>query len=65
MRKVIFASLFSAIAIVGSVSVFGGAEKPSPEACSYGQCAAIKSNGYQCGNCAQKYSAYCWTHNNN
>ncbi len=30
--------------------------------CQYGQCAAIKADGYQCKNCAQKNSYYCWSH---
>jgi len=30
--------------------------------CQYGQCSKIKDNGYQCKNCAQKDSYYCWSH---
>ena len=30
--------------------------------CQYGQCSKIKSDGYQCKNCAQKDSYYCWSH---
>ena len=30
--------------------------------CTYGRCSAIKSDGYQCKNCAQQNSAYCWSH---
>lgn len=30
--------------------------------CRYGQCSKIKDNGYQCRNCAQKDSYYCWSH---
>ncbi len=33
------------------------------ERCKYGRCIKIKSNGYQCKNCAQQYSYYCWSHN--
>ena len=31
--------------------------------CNYGQRSAIKKDGYQCRNCAQQGSAYCWSHN--
>lgn len=31
--------------------------------CKYGECSFIKKNGEQCGNCAQKGSIYCWSHN--
>jgi hypothetical protein len=30
--------------------------------CKYGQCLKIKSDGYQCKNCAQEGSSYCWSH---
>jgi hypothetical protein len=30
--------------------------------CHYGQCSKIKDDGYQCRNCAQKGSMYCWSH---
>lgn len=30
--------------------------------CTYGQCSKIKADGYQCKNCAQKGSYYCWSH---
>jgi len=30
--------------------------------CQYGQCSKIKSDGYQCKNCAQENSYYCWSH---
>jgi ubiquitin len=32
--------------------------------CQYGQCAKIKADGYQCRNCAQRDSYYCWSHRN-
>jgi hypothetical protein len=31
--------------------------------CNYGQCIAIKKDGYGCRNCAQQGSSYCWSHN--
>ncbi len=31
--------------------------------CNYGQCSAIKKDGYRCRNCAQQGSSYCWSHN--
>ncbi len=64
MKKLLLVSLVSSFAVLGSVSVFGGGENPNPDACKYGQCTKIKSNGYQCGNCAQEGSWYCWSHNN-
>ena len=30
--------------------------------CTYGQCTAIKSDGYRCKNCCQQYSTRCWSH---
>jgi len=30
--------------------------------CQYGRCSKIKDNGYQCKNCAQESSSYCWSH---
>ncbi len=30
--------------------------------CQYGQCNYIKKDGYQCKNCCQQYSSYCWSH---
>ncbi len=32
------------------------------DSCQYGQCQKIKNDGYQCRNCAQKDSYYCWSH---
>ena len=31
-------------------------------ACNYGQCIKIKKDGWQCKNCSQQYSSYCWSH---
>jgi hypothetical protein len=30
--------------------------------CKFGQCSFIKKDGYQCRNCAQENSYYCWSH---
>jgi len=30
--------------------------------CTYGQCIKIKKDGYQCRNCSQWDSVYCWSH---
>lgn len=38
-------------------------ESKSNSYCNYGQCGYFKSDGYQCRNCAQQGSYYCWSHN--
>jgi len=30
--------------------------------CQYGRCSQIKADGYQCRNCSQQGSYYCWSH---
>ncbi len=68
MKKIILAT--SALFIVaGSMFVFAqtqtaNIQKAELNNCNHGQCSAIKKNGYRCGNCAQKGSYYCWSHNN-
>jgi hypothetical protein len=68
MKKIILAAGLLSIAVV-SMFVFTqthttNTQEAELSTCNHGQCSAVKKNGYQCGNCAQKGSWYCWSHGN-
>lgn len=62
MKKTIFVVSFAVMGIISSMA-FTNQPKINSEYCNYGQCSFVKKNGYQCQNCAQKDSYYCWSHN--
>ncbi len=67
MKKSIF-YLSALVVLIGATFMFSSyVSKDSTTTeefnCTYGQCIKLKANGYQCGNCAQQYSSYCWSHN--
>ncbi len=49
---------------LGAIGLFGfvNSEKQKEDYCHYGQCSAVKKDGYSCRNCAQQGSYYCWSH---
>lgn len=63
MKKVLLS--ISLVALVGTGVLLFTAFKAeaSDEGCTYGRCGYLKSDYTQCGNCAQQYSYYCWSHN--
>lgn len=63
MKKfLIFTTLF--LMSAGSLTAFSFYSTPKTESgdCQYGRCQKIKADGYQCRNCAQEGSIYCWSH---
>lgn len=66
MKKLLIIAAVSLVA-VGSLTAFTVANSNKNEeasACQYGGCYATNKKGQRCGNCAQKGSSYCWSHNN-
>lgn len=64
MKKVIIGLVaISTMCIATAFTTRSSAPAVEKFDCKYGQCAAIKDNGYRCRNCAQEGSAYCWSHN--
>lgn len=62
MKKLLINTSFTLTA-VSFLTSFTNSEKVSQERnCQYGQCIKIKKDGYQCRNCAQQGSYYCWSH---
>lgn len=59
MKKVALRLVLGATVVVCSAWI----QQQSLRECKYGECSRIKANGYQSGNCAQKDSNYCYTHN--
>lgn len=63
--------LILGIAFMGIVGAYQLNAKNSTEfqefeviTCKHGRCSKIKKDGYQCKNCSQEGSYYCWSHNN-
>jgi len=56
--------LISLLAIVGitTMAFVTTSKVEEKSTCTYGRCVKIKSDGYQCKNCAQEGSVYCWSH---
>lgn len=56
----------ASMGIVGAFQLNAKNSETSQEiensACNYGRCSKIKKDGYQCKNCAQQGSYYCWSH---
>lgn len=62
MKKLLIITSFTLTAL-GFLTSFTNSENISQERnCRYGQCIKIKKDGYQCRNCAQQGSYYCWSH---
>ncbi len=63
MRKFLIITTLS-VMCVGSLTAFNRYSTATKNSdCQYGRCMKIKSDGYQCRNCAQQGSVYCWSHN--
>lgn len=63
MRKFLVITVLS-VMCVGSLTAFvkSKPEIQNDQNCQYGRCQKIKADGYQCKNCAQQGSFYCWSH---
>lgn len=62
MKKLLIITSFTLTAL-SFLTSFTNSEKISQEKnCQYVQCIKIKKDGYQCRNCAQQGSYYCWSH---
>jgi hypothetical protein len=65
MKKLIVAGLIGMSVLALSAytdSNTGRSESDAACECNYGRCSKIKADGYQCKNCAQQGSYYCWSH---
>lgn len=62
IRKILTAILM--VYAIGTYGVHNNLNNSENRECKYGQCNYTKKDGYQCGNCAQQNSYYCWNHNN-
>jgi hypothetical protein len=52
----------SAFALTSFTAEIKNVDNEKPAACKYGQCSYTKRDGFQCNNCSQEGSFYCWSH---
>ena len=62
MKKIILLGIFATGLAISFNAISNHLEKETSSECKYGRCLKMYNDGTQCGNCAQKNSAYCWSH---